>query len=113
MNIKVPSKDPRTFVPRALQDSGLANLTLYNYLWNENICPKSFTGFRFSQFDFIQLSMEWDKRWWVQKKGRERKGKESHYAKSNICGIRSIQHLDKPNLQQHNLLAFINRADNF
>jgi hypothetical protein len=34
-NIKVPSKDPRTFVPSALQDSGLANLTLYNYLWNE------------------------------------------------------------------------------
>jgi len=25
----------RTFVPRALQDSGLVNLTLYNYLWNE------------------------------------------------------------------------------
>jgi hypothetical protein len=34
-NIKVPSKYPRTFVPSALQDSGLANLTLYNYLWNE------------------------------------------------------------------------------
>jgi len=34
-NIKVPSKDSRTFVPSALQDSGLANLTLYNYLWNE------------------------------------------------------------------------------
>jgi hypothetical protein len=81
MNIKVPSKDPRTFVPSALQDSGLANLTLYNYLWNE-----------------------------IKVVGaREGKGKERKVTmQSPICGIRSNQHLDKPNLQQHNKVAFIN-----
>ncbi len=28
---------------------------------------------------------------------------------SPICGIRSNQHLDKPNFQQHNILAFISQ----
>ncbi len=83
MNIKVPSQDPRTFVPSALKDSGLANLTLYNYLWNE-----------------------------IKGGGcKRREGKV--IMQSPICGIRSNQHLDKPNLQQHNTYLLLLTADNF
>jgi hypothetical protein len=92
MNLKVPSKDPRTFVPSALQDSGLVNLIefIQLYLWNEI------------------------KGGGCKKKGREGKRKEmkgKSLCKVQICGIRAISIWTNPTFSNTTCLLLL--ASNF